>query len=133
MEKADVEQSSGAVTADAEKHAEIDHAASDAPAKEQEQQQAKARPRRIASFKDYVVRLGNAVDDSFDLSVENADGRLICSLYTASLPIRNEMGLSRLRCGRPGLDWRRHHVATDECRLWYVFLLGNIADALCVA
>ncbi|PTB65292.1 P-loop containing nucleoside triphosphate hydrolase protein [Trichoderma citrinoviride] len=54
MEKADVEQSSGAVTGDAEKHAEVDNVASDETAQEQEQQQAKARPQRIASFKDYT-------------------------------------------------------------------------------
>ena len=62
MEKADVEQSSGAVTADAEKHAEVDNVASDETAQEQEQQQAKARPQRIASFKDYTVRLKQLFD-----------------------------------------------------------------------
>ncbi|PTB81606.1 P-loop containing nucleoside triphosphate hydrolase protein [Trichoderma longibrachiatum ATCC 18648] len=54
MEKADVEQSSDAVTRDAEKHAETDNVAPDKPAQEEEQQQAKARPKRVASFQDYL-------------------------------------------------------------------------------
>lgn len=71
MEKAELEQSSGAVSGDAEKHAEIDNVAPDEQAQEQEQeqqQQSKARPQRIASFKDYTVSLKNAIDD--DVLVE---------------------------------------------------------------
>lgn len=64
MEKADVEQSSDAVTRDAEKHAETDNVAPDKPAQEEEQQQAKARPKRVASFQDYLVSFYIAPDDA---------------------------------------------------------------------
>lgn len=51
MEKVDIEKSDSPITVEAEKHVSVD----DAATAESAQKQAKGRPKRIASFKDYVV------------------------------------------------------------------------------
>ncbi|KAL5092065.1 ABC transporter bea3 [Trichoderma cf. simile WF8] len=50
MEKVDIEKSDSPITVEAEKHVSVD----DAATAESAQKQAKGRPKRIASFKDYV-------------------------------------------------------------------------------
>lgn len=60
MEKVDIEKSDSPITVEAEKHVSNDDAAT---AESAQGQQAKARPKRIASFKDYVVCSKHAQGD----------------------------------------------------------------------
>lgn len=112
MEKTEIERSSSPVTVETEKHVSIDNVATAEPA----QEQPKARPQRIASFKDYVVCIRmRKMTALTELLIET-------DIFAASLPVRNKMGLCRLRRGCLGLHWRWHHVAVDERSLWYDFL-----------